>query len=337
MPRIHKTHHFLLSDESPLGIAFDLVYRPEPQDDWPATTLVVDYDLSRLHKLQPRNWKCAELEDLTGPYERVLIQVSQYDSLQQVKRDIYAASRMLPPGGELRVTVPPRSGAKRITSDLNQVFADVAAVKTAGMTLLICRKPTPRELREEESYIEYRDPVSERGLRFLVRPGIFSAEKIDTGTEFLLKTIPSVAGRSILDVGCGYGAIGVVSAARGAEVSLLDVDARVVKLAERNLRLNDLAGQVFLKLQPYDFKDGAFDVVLSNPPTHAGSEMLRALFSEMVRVSSNDGYVALVVREQLNYEKWLQELGDVQRLDAAHGYKILQIRKTGSGAESSRR
>jgi 16S rRNA (guanine1207-N2)-methyltransferase len=311
----------------PSAIPFDLVYRPDAKNLWPAVTLVVDYDLSVINRISPQNWKCAELEDLSGPYERMLIQVVQFDSLLQVKRDVYAASRILSPNGELRVTVPPKSGAKRVTSDLRQVFNHVEVIKTAGLTLLICRQPIPTQFPEEPSYIEYQDPVSACELRYLVRPGIFSGDGIDAGTDFLLQSVPSVEGKALLDVGCGYGAIGVVTSARGADVSLLDVDARVVKLAGQNLKLNGLGGKVFLKLQPYDFKDGAFDVVLSNPPTHAGSETLQVLFSEMVRVSSNKGYVAIVVREHLNYEKWLRELGDVQRLGTAHGYKVLQISK----------
>lgn len=325
MPRIHKTCCFLLSDESPSGVPFDLVYRPDLKNIWPATTLAVDYDLSRIGKLQPSNWRCAELEDLTGPYERVLLQVTQFDSLQQVKRDIYAASRIISPTGELRVTVPPKSGAKRITSDLHQVFANVEAVKTAGMSLLVCREPTPKGFQEESSHLEYQDPISGRSLKFLVRPGIFSVERVDVGTEFLLDTVRLFNGQTVLDVGCGYGAVGVIAAARGADVTLLDVDARVVKLAEKNLSLNGLAGNVLLELQPYDFMESTFDVVLSNPPTHAGSATLRELFSEMVRVSRD--YVALVVREHLNYEKWLNDTGRVRRLGTAHGYKVLQITK----------
>lgn len=326
MPQIHKTFSFLLKGESPDNISFDLVYRPEVQNNWPTRTLIVDYDLSRLGKIPPNGWQCAELEDLDGPYERVLSQVAQFDSLQQVKRDVYAASRILSHSGELRVTVPPKSGAKRIASDLQQVFGIVEVAKSVGRSLIICCQPVPKPFPEETAQLEYLDPISERTLKFSVRPGIFSSEKIDTGTALLLSSVPPLAGKTVLDVGCGYGVIGITAAARGAAVTLLDVDARVVKLAKTNLTINGLAGNVRLELQPYNFDDGSYDVVLSNPPTHAGSSTLRELFSEMVRVSSD--YVAIVIREHLNYEKWLVELGDVSRLATAHGFKVLQISKT---------
>ena len=326
MPQIDKRFGFLLKGESPDNVSFSLVYRPEGQNDWPAETLIVDYDLPRLCKIRTDRWQCAELEDLVGPYKRVLIQVAQFDSLQQVKRDVYAASRILTPNGELRVTVPPKSGAKRITSDLHQVFRTVEVTKSVGRSLLICREPAPQPFPEETTQLEYLDPISERTLKFLVRPGIFSSEKIDTGTAVLLSNVPPVAGKQVFDVACGYGVIGITAAARGAEVTLLDVDARVVKLAERNLKLNGFTGTMLLYLQPYRFNDNNFDVVLSNPPTHAGRSTLRDLFSEMVRVSRS--YVAIVIREHLNYEKWLVELGSVRRLATAEGFKVLQISKT---------
>jgi 16S rRNA (guanine1207-N2)-methyltransferase len=323
MPQIHKRFGFLLKGESPDNVTFDLVYRAEAQNDWPARTLIVDYDRTRFGQLQPNRWQCAELEDLDGPCERLLIQVAQFDSLQQVKRDVYAASRILSPHGELRVTVPPKSGAKRITSDLQQVFGIIEVAKNAGGSLIICRQPVPKPFPEETAQLYYPDPISERTLNFSVRPGIFSSEKIDTGTALLLSNAPPVAGKTVLDVGCGYGVIGITAAARGAAVTLLDVDARVVKLAKMNLTINHLVGDVRLKLQPYNFADSSFDVVLSNPPTHAGSSTLRELFNEMVRVSRGD--VVIVIREHLNYEKWLVELGDVRRLATAHGFKVLSF------------
>jgi 16S rRNA (guanine1207-N2)-methyltransferase len=327
MPRIHKTYHYLLSHESVSSVLFDMIYRPQTGDILPTSALVVDYDLTRIRRTQPPKWACCEIEDLDGLYSRVLIRVVQFDSLLQVKRDIYGASRILSPEGELRVSVEPKSGAKRIASDLGQVFARVEVIKTAGLSLFFCREPMPRPFPEELSEIAYRDAISDRELRFQVRPGIFSAEKIDTGTAFLLETIPPLRGQKVLDVGCGYGAIGVTAAARGASVLMLDVDARVIKLAERNLQLNSMTGEVLLKAQPYDFNDDEFDLVLSNPPTHSGSDTLRTLFGEMVRVSKRGGGVLLVLREHLNYEKWLRELGAVERLGDSAGYKVLQIRK----------
>ena len=327
MSRIHKIFDFLLESESSANIDFDLIYRSDSNIQMFGDALFVDYDLTKLSALRPRHWKCCELEDLTDSFKSILIKVFQFDSLKQVKRDIYAASRLLDAAGELRITVPPKSGAKRIASDLSEVFKSVKIIKSVGKALFICRNSAPKEFNEELLQIEHFDAVSNRALDFAVRPGIFSSAKIDTGTQLLLDSIDSVQGKKLLDVGCGYGSIGITAAARGAFATLLDVDARVVKIAEHNLYLNNLSGTVLLKIQPYDFKNEIFDVVLSNPPTHSGSDTLRVLFKEMFRVCKSDGHVVLVVREQLNYEKWLQELGLVTQITAMNGYKVLRIEK----------
>ena len=82
-----------------------------------------------------------------------------------------------------------------------------------------------------------------------------------------------------------------------------------------------------MAVQPYEFADDEYDVVLSNPPTDAGSETLRQLFSEMVRLSKLNGRVVVVVREHLNYEKWLMKLGRVTIIAKSAGYKIIQVEK----------
>jgi|GEM_PF-100775 len=327
MSRIHKTYPYLLAHESPSSIHIDVAYRVNPDFDFTGSTLVVDYDLSRIKRRQPDKWVCCELEDVKGLFDRVLMQVFQYDSPHQVQNDILAASKLTSPTGEFRVSVPPKAGAKRVKSIIDQCFQDVHTAKTKGESLLICRQPLPKDPLPETHSVTYYDPVSDKELKFYARPGMFSSNNVDKGTDLLLQTVSSVKGRSVLDIGCGYGVIGIVAAARGATVSLLDVDARAVKLAGRNLQLNGHSGKVYLKIQPYDFVDSAYDVVLSNPPTHAGSETLQQLFSEMVRVCRPAGYVAIVVREQLNYEKWLVKLGEVTVLAKSNGYKIIQITK----------
>ena len=327
MSRIHKTYPYLLAHESPSSVLIDMAYRVNPDFNLTGSTLVVDYDLAKLKRMQPDKWMCGELEDVEGLFNRLLMQVFQYDSPYQVQRDILAASKLIVPTGEFRVSVPPKVGAKRVKSIADQCFQSVHAVKTKGESLLICRQPLPKDPLPEAHSITYHDPVSDKELKFYTIPGMFSSNNVDKGTDLLLQTVSLVKDSSVLDIGCGYGVIGVVAAMRGATVSLLDVDARAIKLARRNLQLNGHSGKVYLKIQPYDFVDNAFDVILSNPPTHAGSITLQQLFSEMVRVCRPAGYVAIVVREQLNYEKWLVKLGNVTILAKANGYKIIHIKK----------
>lgn len=327
MLRIHKTYPYLISSEALADIQIDLAYRVPLDYVFNPPPLVVDYDLSRIHRMRPERWLCGELEDVEGSFNRLLMHVAPFDSIGQIQRDIFAATTLLSPAGEMRVVLPLKWRTKKIESITVQCFRSVFKAKSKGAQLFICQQPILKEKSPNTLCVSYHDAVSGKELHFYARPGMFSSSQIDKGTELLLQTISSMKDKSVLDVGCGYGAISVVTAARGATVSLLDVDARAIKLALRNMHFNGYEGKAYLELQPYDFADGQYNIVLSNPPTHSGSATLQHLFSEMVRVSSSDGYVVIVVREQLNYEKWLVKLGSVTVLAISGGYKIIRIVK----------
>ena len=113
-----------------------------------------------------------------------------------------------------------------------------------------------------------------RGLEFefFTSPGVFSYRRIDKGTRLLIESMVLPGEGRVLDVGCGYGSVGIVAASLvpGLEVWMTDVNERAVALARRNsewnginvaVRRGDLYGPV---------GDLLFDVVLSNPPISAG-------------------------------------------------------------------
>jgi 16S rRNA (guanine1207-N2)-methyltransferase len=329
MLHIHKSIEFLTQREFPDQHIPDLVYRPSLDVDWSPKTFLVDYDLSRLRRFNSSAIRCAELEDLDGDAEfhRMLIYVTQFDSLVQVPRDLYAASRILSPLGELRVLVRPKGRPKKVDGFLKKVFSSIRRASGSGNSLLICTKPVPKKSSIQDGEITYFDKHTSTLLRFATRSGMFSCSRVDPGTEFLLTFLPELKGCSVLDVGCGYGIIGLVAAVRGASVTMVDADARAIKLSRHNLALNQLAAKTVLDDQIRD-SDNSFDLILSNPPTHAGSLVLQRLFTDMLRVCRATGRVLIVVREHLNYEKWLQTMGVVTRVGACDGYKVLQVYKT---------
>ena len=192
--------------------------------------------------------------------------------------------------------------------------------------MFVCREPLSREDAEDICRISYSDATSGRQIELHSLPGMFSCNRIDDGTSLLLRYLPEVDGCNFLDVGCGYGVIGITAAMRGASVIMVDADARAVEFAKRNLMLNSVQGQVVLN-DALSYAADTFDFVFSNPPTHAGSVVLQSLFEDMVRVCRPSGFVAIVVREQLNYEKWLSNMGSLSRLGSENGYKVLRIQK----------
>jgi len=105
-------------------------------------------------------------------------------------------------------------------------------------------------------------------LRLATQAGVFAHRGIDPGTRLLIESMRVSPTARVLDLGCGYGVVGIVAAklAPRGQVTLVDSDIRATRLAERNLALNGVANaQVVLGDGVHDLPKGArFDVVASN-------------------------------------------------------------------------
>jgi 23S rRNA (guanine1835-N2)-methyltransferase len=306
---------------------YDICYRIDRGSPPPRCRLAVDYDLIRLAEVTAPEKLCGELSAVTRPGERIFMNALPHTPMSQLELDFSAAGRLLRPGGGLRVAVRDPKTVRRIGKLLRAAFAEVQVDRGDGETAYFCRGWRGAPAPANTLALSSTDPRSGRAFTLATRPGLFAYSEVDPGTRLLLDAIGDVAECRTLDLGCGYGIVGLTAAARGARVTLVDSDARAVELARANLAANGLAGEVLLQDGISGLPAASFERVLSNPPTHAGSAKLQELFAGMLRVTVPGGWVALVVRERLNYEKWLCELGEVRRLATAAGYKVLEIRK----------
>jgi 16S rRNA (guanine1207-N2)-methyltransferase len=167
-------------------------------------------------------------------------------------------------------------------------------------------------------------------------PGVFSYDRLDDGTAMLLDNLPDVPGR-ILDVGCGYGVIGMLLARRnpqGTQVDLVDSNLLAVASASQNLRSNQLAnarafpGDLMLELP-----DTTYDLVISNPPFHAGQAVdyavAEALIGDARRVLKPGGQLRLVANRFIRYERLMaQVFGSVEVVAQDNRYHVLAAIKT---------
>ncbi len=304
--------------------AYDIVYCFMPRS-CPACDLVVDYDLARISHLPAAERRCCELAEIEGRGLRIFLNVVPYSPMIQLRYDLASAAQLIGSQGSLMVAVHVKKSARQIDRTLKDMFSSVLKIKGSPASFL-CQSPkegfvAERGLRE----IEYTDAHSGRTLSLVSRPGMFASESVDEGTDLLLRTVGGMEGLAVLDMCCGYGTIGATAAARGAKVTMLDCDCRAIQCARSGLEKCDLNGDVLLGDGAGDLPPNSFDLVLSNPPTHVGSENLKQLFVQMLRATRRSGSVVIVVREHLNYEKWLHEIGCVKRRAVDKGYKIIEI------------
>lgn len=169
-------------------------------------------------------------------------------------------------------------------------------------------------------------------LRFWTDAGVFSRRGIDFGTRLLIETVRLPETGEILDLGCGYGPVGIAcaKAAPSCRVTLVDVNQRALRLAEKNARLNGVSARVTILESDglCALSDRLFDAVLINPPIRAGKAVVYRLFAEAAEHLRPGGSLWAVIRKKQGAESAKRELAkhfrNVTRVEQKKGYWILK-------------
>ncbi len=159
--------------------------------------------------------------------------------------------------------------------------------------------------------------------------GMFSPDRLDAGTRLLLETAPPPpAAGHLLDLGCGYGPLALVLAARspGATVWAVDVNERALELCAANARRAGLPN--VRCVGPGDpALPARFGLIWSNPPIRIGKAALHELLAGWLARLAPGGTACLVVQRNLgadSLQRWLAEAGwPARRLAARGGYRVL--------------
>jgi 16S rRNA (guanine1207-N2)-methyltransferase len=168
-------------------------------------------------------------------------------------------------------------------------------------------------------------------LELATDAGVFSPGRLDPGTRLLLEAAPAPPARGdVLDLGCGYGPVACVLAARspGATVWAVDVNERALELCARNARA---AGLDNVRCVPPGDPSlpARFAGIWSNPPVRIGKDALHALLAQWLGRLAADTSAYLVVGRNLGADslhRWLAGQGwPVTRLAARSGYRLLQV------------
>jgi 16S rRNA (guanine1207-N2)-methyltransferase len=163
--------------------------------------------------------------------------------------------------------------------------------------------------------------------------GMFSPGRLDPGTRLLLETAPPPPdGGDLLDLGCGYGPLALVMAARapGAQVWAVDVNERALALAAANAAQ---AGLGNVRCVPPGDQDlpGQLALIWSNPPIRIGKQALHELLAHWLARLAPDGSAYLVVQRNLgsdSLQQWLAGSGLTARRAAARGgYRVLEVHR----------
>ncbi|MFB9276797.1 class I SAM-dependent methyltransferase [Cohnella cellulosilytica] len=142
-----------------------------------------------------------------------------------------------------------------------------------------------------------------RGVRLKLNSdaGVFSRDGVDYGSRALIEHMEFPADARILDIGCGYGPIGLVAArlAPQGHVKLIDINERAVELARLNAKANGIGNVSFAQSDLYEAVEGeSFDAILSNPPIRAGKAVVHRVFSEAFGRLNPGGELWVVIQNK---------------------------------------
>lgn len=176
-------------------------------------------------------------------------------------------------------------------------------------------------------------------LRFETDSGVFSRTEIDKGTDVLLRALPETVSGSVLDMGCGYGVIGVSvgSCWKDTRITMADVNERACGLSSKNARQNGVSATV-IPSDGYEKVMGErYDLILQNPPIRAGKAVIYKMFADAARCLEPGGELWLVIRKQqgapsaLTYLRTLYGVAEVVEKEA--GYWIICCKEPIVGEE----
>ena len=168
---------------------------------------------------------------------------------------------------------------------------------------------------------------------FTTDNGVFSKSNVDYGSHVLIRNIYRKAlGNRVLDLGSGYGPIGIVVKRfnPNVEVEMVDVNPRANELAALNCQKNNVDIKVHL-CEDILTLENTFDTVIFNPPIRAGKKIIYELYEKAYEKLNDRGSLVIVIQRKQGAESSIGKLetlfDDVQVLDRDKGYWIIQATK----------
>ncbi|MCK7605079.1 class I SAM-dependent methyltransferase [Geobacillus stearothermophilus] len=172
-------------------------------------------------------------------------------------------------------------------------------------------------------------------FRFTTDSGVFSKRGVDFGTQLLIETFeePEVAG-DLLDVGCGYGPIGLALARSfpNRHVHMIDINERALELARENKQANGIDNAVIYKSDLFsEVGERRFAAVVTNPPIRAGKRVVHAIFEQSRDHLLDGGELWVVIQKKQGAPSALEKLKElfpfVEVASKKKGYYIIKAKK----------
>ena len=189
-----------------------------------------------------------------------------------------------------------------------------------------------QSLKSDKHFVTYT--YKGNVIKYNADNGVFSKDRVDFGTNVLLNALPDIENNAkVLDIGCGYGVIGIAIARSNPaiDVTMVDVNERALALTNENIKLNNVKNAKVVLSSLYENIDGEFDYIISNPPIRAGKEIVHGVAVGGYDHLKEGGRIYLVIQKKQgapSLEKKIEEVfGNVETVDKRNGYFVLMAKR----------
>ncbi|WP_424769145.1 class I SAM-dependent methyltransferase [Paenibacillus sp. sgz302251] len=178
--------------------------------------------------------------------------------------------------------------------------------------------------------------VSLRGFSFrlVTDAGVFSKSGVDYGSRVLIDALELEPNAKVLDVGCGYGPIGLTAAklVSQGQVTMIDINERAVELSKENAILNGISNVTVLQSDVYEAVNAMqFNAIITNPPIRAGKTIVHQIFEEGYHLLEKGGSMWVVIQKKQGAPSAKAKLeslfGEVIEVTKEKGYHIFRAIK----------
>lgn len=171
-----------------------------------------------------------------------------------------------------------------------------------------------KNIKDEKRTIQIKFKGKEYNL--ITNNGVFSKDKFDYGTRLLLETITAnnIEGR-VLDLGCGYGVIGIIIATTFPQtvVDMVDITDRAIELSKQNSK--NIKNINTFKSNIYEKVEEKYNYIITNPPIRAGKNVIRQFLIEAKEHLEENGILYFVMRKDHGVKSMIKELEQIYNID----------------------
>lgn len=184
-------------------------------------------------------------------------------------------------------------------------------------------------LDSQQAHIQFQ--YREHQITFISDIGVFSKERVDYGSRVLLDSMNIMdSQKTLLDVGCGYGTLGISLKKEypWLNVEMVDVNERAVGLANQSIKYNELDNIKAYMSYIYEHVSNQFDIVISNPPIRAGKKVVFEILEKANDYLKDNGELMVVIQKKQgapSAQKKMEEVfGNCEIVKRDKGYFVLK-------------